>query len=116
MLFVEKDLNPFYINMGKTKKYKEHLLKSLEDPHEAAAYLNACLEDEDPHVFLLALKDVADARGGMSELSRRSCLNRQSLYRTLSKKGNPKLNNVCAILSSLGLGIHITPNSQLRAR
>ena len=44
--------------MEKTKKYKEHLLKSLEDPKEAAAYLDACLED-DPHVFLLALKDVS---------------------------------------------------------
>jgi DNA-binding phage protein len=34
--------------MGQTKKYREHLLRSLEDPNEAAAYLDACLEDEDP--------------------------------------------------------------------
>lgn len=95
--------------MGKTRKYKEHLLKSLGDPQEAAAYLDACLEDEDPHVFLLALKDVADARGGMGELSKRSALNRQSLYRSLSRTGNPKLVNVCTILASLGLELHITP-------
>ena len=49
--------------MGKTKRYKEHLLKELQDPQEAAAYLDACLTDEDPGVFLLALKDIAEARG-----------------------------------------------------
>lgn len=95
--------------MGKTKSYKEHLLNALQDPEEAAAYLDACLEDEDPHVFLLALKDVAEARGGMSKLSRESSLNRQSLYRTLSKKGNPKMANVFYILASLGMELHITP-------
>lgn len=94
--------------MGQTKKYREHLLKSLEDPNEAAAYLDACLEDEDPHVFLLALKDVAEARGGMGQLSKKASLNRQSLYRSLSRKGNPKLVNVCTILASLGLEFHIT--------
>ncbi len=94
-------------NYGKTKKYREHLLKSLQDPEEAAAYLNACLEDEDPHVFLLALKDVADAQGGMSKLSRNSSLNRQSLYRTLSQTGNPKLQSIRCLLSSLGMDLHI---------
>jgi probable addiction module antidote protein len=98
--------------MGKTKKYKEYLLKSLEDPKEAAAYLDACLEDDDIHVFLLALKDIAEARGGMGQLSKKSSLNRQSLYRSLSRTGNPKLTNVCAILASLGLEFHITPVSQ----
>lgn len=98
--------------MGQTKKYREHLLKSLENPKEAAAYLDACLEDEDPHVFLLALKDVAEARGGMGQLSKKSSLNRQSLYRSLSRTGNPKLANVCTILASLGLEFHITPAAQ----
>lgn len=97
--------------MGRTKNYKEHLLKELQDPEEAAAYLDACLEDEDPHVFLLALKDVAEARGGMTKLSKKSSLNRQSLYRTLSKRGNPKLVNVCTILSSLGMEFHITTST-----
>lgn len=100
--------------MGRTKKYKEHLLKALENPNEAAAYLDACLEDEDPHVFLLALKDVAEARGGMSLLSKRSSLNRQSLYRSLSTRGNPKLINVCTILASLGLEFHVTPIQKTR--
>lgn len=74
-----------------TAIFNRHLLKSLEDPNEAAAYLDACLEDEDPHVFLLALKDVAEARGGMGQLSKKSSLNRQSLYRSLSRTGYPNL-------------------------
>lgn len=95
--------------MRKTKSYKEHLLKSLEDPREAAAYLDACLEDEDPHVFLLALKDVAEARGGMSKLSKNTSLNRQTLYRTLSRTGNPRLTSIRNVLSYLKMELHITP-------
>lgn len=91
--------------MGRVKGYKEHLLKSLQDPEEAAAYLDACLKDDDPQVFLLALKDVAEAHGGISKLSREA---RQSLYRALSKKGNPKLMNIRSILYSLGMNLHVT--------
>ncbi len=47
--------------MIKTKDYEEHLLKELQKPEEAAAYLNAALEDDDPHVCLLAFCDVAEA-------------------------------------------------------
>ncbi len=61
--------------MRKSNSYKEHLLKRLRDPKEAAAYLNAALEDEDPRVFLIALKDIAEAHGGLSKLAQKSaCL------------------------------------------
>ncbi len=95
--------------MGKTRNYKIHLDERLKDPKEAAGYLNAALEDDDPHVFLLALKDVADAMGGMSQLSDKSTLNRQSLYRALSKTGNPKLLSVLSVLAAMGFEIHIRP-------
>ncbi len=45
--------------ISKTISYEEHLFERLKNPKEAAAYLNAALEDEDPRVFLVALKDVA---------------------------------------------------------
>ena len=96
--------------MGKTVSYKEHLHKRLKKPKEAAGYLNAALEDEDPHVFLLSLKDVTDAWGGMSELAEKSSLSRQSLYRTLSESGNPKLITILSILDSLGMELHIKPS------
>ena len=95
--------------MGRTKSYKEHLLKRLKNPTEAALYLNAALEDEDPRIFLVALKNVTEAQGGMSKIAEEAHLNRQSLYRTLSNKGNPKLTSVISILSSLGMEIQIRP-------
>lgn len=90
-----------------TVSYRDDLLRSLKNSDEAARYLNACLEDEDPRVFLLALRDVADARGGIRMLSREAKLNRESLYRMLSRAGNPSLDSLAAILNALGLHLAV---------
>ena len=79
----------------------------MKDPEEAVEYLKASFEDEDPRIFLLALSDVAKAHGGLQALSRRSGLNRESLYRTLSMKGNPKLQSIDSILHSLGMRLSV---------
>lgn len=97
--------------MVRTESYKERLLESLKDPESAAHYLTACLEDEDPEVFLLALRDVAEARGGVSQLARRTGLNRENLYRMLSSSGNPALRSLDAVLASLGLRISVQPKA-----
>jgi len=89
-----------------TAKYEQGLKESLRDPQEAAEYLNAALEDESQEVFLMALKDVADARG-ISEIARHANLNRENLYRVLSKKGNPKLTSLVAVLRSVGLKLAV---------
>jgi probable addiction module antidote protein len=91
---------------GKTKPYQENLLESLKNP-AAAHYLNACLEDEDARVFLLALRDVAEAHGGIRALSRNVRLNRESLYRMLSKSGNPSLNSLAAVLNACGMRLAV---------
>jgi DNA-binding phage protein len=65
--------------MVKTESYKEILLESLKDPETAAEYLTACLDDGDVEVFLLALRDVAEAPGGVRKLAGRARLNRESL-------------------------------------
>jgi probable addiction module antidote protein len=91
----------------KTEPYRESLLESLRNPDEAAQYLNACLEDDDPHVFLLALRDVAEAHGGVRALSRTAQLNRESLYRMLSKSGNPSLNSLAAVLDACSLRLAV---------
>lgn len=91
-----------------TKSYAESLHRRLaEDPEEAAAYLNAALEDGDPQVFLLALRDVAEARG-IGRLAGETKLNRESMYRMLSKQGNPRLTSLDAVLDALGLRLGIT--------
>jgi len=91
------------------RNYKEHLFKRLQNPKAAAAYLNAALDDEDSNVFLIALKDIAEANGGLSRLAKAADLNRESLYRTLSSRGNPRLHSLIAILHACNLNISIRP-------
>ncbi len=89
------------------KSYHESLIKALEDPDEAAEYLNAVLEDGDARLFLVALKHVAEARGGMAKLSHTAKLSRPNLYRSLTKTGNPEFGTLANILNSLGLRLAV---------
>jgi probable addiction module antidote protein len=100
----------------KTESYRESLLESLRNPEDAAQYLNACLADEDTRVFLLALRDVADARGGLRALSRDAHLNRESLYRMLSKSGNPSLESLASVLDAVGLRLAVQATAPRRGK
>ncbi len=94
--------------MVRSRPYKEGLLERLKDPQEAAAYLDAALEDGETEVFLLALRDVAEARlGGMTTLAQQTGLNRETLYRTLSEKGNPELASLDKLLHAVGLRLAV---------
>ncbi|MCF8083692.1 MAG: putative addiction module antidote protein [Deltaproteobacteria bacterium] len=95
-----------------TEKYENNLKADLLDPVEAAEYLNAALEDGSQEVFLMALKDVANAKG-ISEIARETNLNRENLYRILSTKGNPKLKNLNYVLNSVGLRLSVEVAKQL---
>lgn len=97
--------------MGKrSKRYKEdYLYKRLQNPKEAAAYLNECLKDKDPAVFLIALRNVIKANGGMSRLSEEIDRNRESLYRSFSTNGNPGINTLVDTLNVYGLEISVKP-------
>ena len=86
--------------------FDEFLMRSLKSTRLAKAYLNAALEDDDPRVFLLALRNVAQARG-FSRVAASSALNRESLYKMLSKKGNPSLQSLGALLDSLGFRLAV---------
>lgn len=90
------------------KNYREYLMKTLRDPAERVAYLNAALEDGDPKAMLRALRDVAEAMGGMSRLATRSKLSRESLYRMLSERGNPELRSLGRVLHTFGLSLRVT--------
>ena len=61
-----------------------------EDPEFAAEYLNAALADsKEPAVLLMALRHLSEAKGGMAKVAKRAGVERESLYRTLSRKGIP---------------------------
>lgn len=64
------------------------------------------MEDDDPRVFLAALRDVARARG-ISKVAANSKLNRESPYKMLSKRGNPSLQSFGALLRSLGFKLAV---------
>jgi probable addiction module antidote protein len=87
----------------------------LKDPELAAMYLEESLEEGDMEAFKQALKHVAEARlGGLTELSRTTHLNRESLYRALSERGNPRLDTLTKVLSAVGLrlGVNVQPGSK----
>jgi len=87
-----------------TKNYKEHLFERLQTPAEITGYLNAAIEEGDVAVLLLALRDVAEARG-IAKVAEEAHLNRESLYRMLSDQGNPRLSSLFALLEVLGIGL-----------
>jgi probable addiction module antidote protein len=77
------------------------------DPAFAAQYLNDVLADGDAPELLLALRRLADAQGGVSALARRARMNPTSLYRTLSRQGNPELRSVASLLKAMGLRLAV---------
>lgn len=95
--------------MPRSRSYQAQLVHSLKDPEEAAAYLSAALEEIDKELFLLALKNVADAQGGLSRLAEISGLNRENLYRMLSDKGNPEFYSLVTLLDALGFQLVVEP-------
>ena len=93
--------------MGKrSKDYHSSLIEDLKNPTEATAYLEVALEEGSNEEFLLALRNVAEARG-ISKISKESNLNRESLYKMLSTKGNPQLSSLVAVLKSMGLRLSV---------
>lgn len=102
--------------MGKPKKigalvrnvpFETIVEENIRRKRDAIHYLNAALEEEDPRVFLVALQRVAKVHGGMERLAGDANLNRVSLYRMLSKRGNPSLTSLNSILRAIGLRISI---------
>jgi len=92
------------------RSYHEDLIKALKNPEEAAGYLNAALEEGDYQFFLVALRNVAEAHGGMLMLSKKAKLNRPNLYRMLSKTGRPEIYSLHKILKAFGLTLNIAPD------
>ncbi len=94
-----------------TRDYTTSLYEDLQDPEFAVAYLNAALEEGSQEVFLLHLRDVVEACGGMGKLAGATHLAREALYRLLSENGNPQLSSLDKILQALGLRLAVSQAS-----
>lgn len=90
-----------------TRNYQDALKEALKDPAEAAAYLEAAFLDEDEAGFLMALRNVAEAHG-IARVAEQTGLGRESLYKTLSENGNPKLSTLRSLLDAIGVRMTFT--------
>jgi probable addiction module antidote protein len=95
--------------MAPSLPYESWLIGQLKDPSEAAAYLEAVIEEGDPAALMLALRQVADAQGGVARIARKAKLTREATYRMLSKTGNPELRSLRALLQAAGLRLAVKP-------
>jgi probable addiction module antidote protein len=91
--------------------HDEYMLRKLrEHPNFAVEYLKAALEDtEEPAVLLIALRRIAEARGGLAKVAKAAGIERESLYRALSAKGNPRLSTLVAVTKAVGLKLTVEP-------
>ncbi len=86
-----------------------YLREWLKEPENAAAFLNAALGDDNREIFIPALRNVANAWGSLSLLADLSDIKKTTLYRALSRKGNPDFRQIAAMLDSMGLRLTVAP-------
>ncbi|MGN6580178.1 MAG: addiction module antidote protein [Bordetella sp.] len=96
------------MNTPRDAAWDEHMAEAMKDPAEAAAYLDAVLEMEDPAALLVALRHVAKAHG-MAEVTRRAGLGEKVLFRALSEQGNPTVDTLTKVLHAVGLRLSVEP-------
>lgn len=80
----------------------------LDNQDVIAEYLNAALDDDNPDVFLIAVSDVAKARG-MAQLAKETGLGRESLYKALTPGAKPRYDTVLKVMRALGVQLHAAP-------
>jgi len=87
----------------------EAVIRQLRDDAEfAVEYLKAALEDDgEPGVLLIALRRIAEARGGIAKVAKAAGIERESLYRALSVRGNPRLSTLVAVTKAVGLRLTV---------
>lgn len=83
-------------------EYLKAAMESLDDPNDRAA-------------GLLALRTVAEAYGGLGAVAAEAGISRETLYRTLSPKGNPTLKTLLAVLKTVGMRLSVEPEHHAHA-
>ncbi|MEX0803773.1 MAG: addiction module antidote protein [Candidatus Binatia bacterium] len=98
------------LKSARSRNHEEATVESFQrDPAFAAEYLNSILEDGDQEELMLALRRMSEAFGGVQKLAEKARLNANTLYRTLSPKGNPELKSLRAVLRAMGMQLTVRP-------
>jgi probable addiction module antidote protein len=96
---------------GVVSHHEREVAELRADRELAVAYLKAALESlDDPNdraAGLLALRTVAEAYGGLGAVAAEAGISRETLYRTLSPRGNPTLKTLLAVLHTVGLRLSV---------
>nr|WP_298410609.1 addiction module antidote protein [uncultured Halomonas sp.] len=93
------------------KSHDEAVIEMLRsDPTMAAEYLRTAFNELDEEggepAFLMALRHVVEAQGGMAAIAERAKVSRESLYRALSRTGNPTLKTLTTVIKATGIQFH----------
>jgi probable addiction module antidote protein len=105
--------------VGAVSHHEREVEELRNDPGFAVEYLKAALESlDDPEnrgASLIMLRALAEAYGGLGAVAAKAGISRESLYRSLSPRGNPTLKTLVAVLSTMGLSLSVVPQ-QKKAR
>lgn len=95
------------------REFKDTIQNELRDPEFAVIYLeeafNSSIESKNKNVFLLALKDVIEARSDITTFAKRVQMPRQNVYRMLSEDGNPTFENILTLVGGIDVEIMMKP-------
>lgn len=100
--------------MARTRDFDDFLNEWLKEPDNAATFLNAMIEEEKRVFFLSALRQVAKAWGGLSLLADLSEISKSTMYRALSRQGNPDFRQIASMLDSMGFRLTVEPVATTR--
>lgn len=97
--------------MPRSTSYHEKLIQDLQDPLEAAAYIEVVLEEGDPKMLSKALKNIIEAQGGIDQFSAQVKELYNKLDQMLLEKGEIEFYNLNSLLDALGLQLAVTVKS-----
>jgi probable addiction module antidote protein len=88
------------------KTTRWNMAENIKTEKDVIAYIDAALEDGDPALIAAVLGNIARSKG-MAKIAKKTGLSRESLYKSLSRKGNPELLTVLKVVNALGLKLKI---------
>ncbi|GAB4191564.1 MAG: hypothetical protein Fur006_34860 [Coleofasciculaceae cyanobacterium] len=94
---------------AKSVSYHPYLIESLKDLEEAAAYIEAALEEGEPKLLQLVLRNVTEAYKEMDKLSEQAILHHEKLDKLLSDERDSEIYSLVALLDALGFKLAIAP-------